>query len=207
MGSAALHRIGGGGDPGSRRRGAGLWLFLERRGRVYLLLCADLVRFYREVSDASAPADWPCKGGLVEDKGNESDRYEDGVERVAPVVAGRRGSGKRKARHNHGSADRSVGRETSSMSPSSRGGGGGGARKRSRAVDPWEDILGALNGQAPLPLVAAGGRACSLSVSGGTSNRRETPASIRSESKGRGQVARELGSFAGPAAKPIVLRV
>ncbi|CAN0089626.1 unnamed protein product, partial [Ectocarpus sp. 8 AP-2014] len=35
-----------------RRGGPGLWLSLERRGRAHLLLCADLVRCYREEQDA-----------------------------------------------------------------------------------------------------------------------------------------------------------
>lgn len=78
VGSAALHRIGGGSS--KRRGGAGLWLSLERRGRMHLLLCADLVRFYREEVDAgnSDVGDGNGGGGSTQHanrrRGREGDR-------------------------------------------------------------------------------------------------------------------------------------
>lgn len=139
VGSAALQQ---------RRRGAaGLWLSLERRGRMHLLLCADLVRFYREDVAEAAAAE---VGGRDGEGHPGSEGGGDG--------GGGEGGGKRKAA-------RSAAQDSGSSSAAAGGrGGGGGARKRPRATDPWEDILVALN-----PHESLGGR--SSSIPGGGSGR------------------------------------
>lgn len=137
VGSAALQR---------RRGSPCLWLSLERRGRMHLLLCADLVRFYREVGRG--------EGGGIPPGGAPSPRPQ-----------GEGGGGVAAAESKRKSKDRAM--QDSQGSSSSGAAGGGGSRKRVRATDPWEDILGALN-----PLEVLGGRSSSVPGSSGSSSGR-----------------------------------
>lgn len=174
VGSAALHRIGSSGvsggrgvsSSGSRRRGGpGLWLSIERRGRAHLLLCADLVRFLREeiemrIFDRSSEPEV------------EEDECDDGVNdssvEDASGIGRDRGSGKRKAGHCRGGDDEGSRRAGSLLVPGGRTVTSG-ARKKSRVMDPWGDILGALfiEQQAPLSYGAGGGRTILSSASSG----------------------------------------
>lgn len=116
-----------------RRGGPGLWLSLERRGRAHLLLCADLVRCYREELDA-----------LEEEEEEDSDAGGGGGSSTREAASYAGVGGKRKSNH-----------------PEARDGGGGGGRKRPRAVDPWEDMMGALSpfdGRGRLSSIPGGGR-------------------------------------------------
>lgn len=137
VGSAALQQ---------RRRGAaGLWLSLERRGRMHLLLCADLVRFYREEAAAAAAEAGPRDGEhRVGGGGSAASTQADG--------GGGEAGGKRKP------APSAT--QDSGSSPGAAGGRGS-ARKRPRATDPWEDILAALN-----PKESLVGRSSSVPGSG-----------------------------------------
>lgn len=175
VGSAALHRIGSGGisggrgvsSSGSRRRGGpGLWLSIERRGRAYLLLCADLVRFLREEMEMRA-FDRSSEPEVEEDERN--DGVDDGSVEGASGVGRDRGSGKRKARHCWGGDDEGRRRCAGSLPAAGGRAVTSGARKRSRVMDPWGDILGALfnEQQAPLPYGAGGGRTILSSASSG----------------------------------------
>ena len=152
VGSAALQQ---------RRRGAsGLWLSLERRGRMHLLLCADLVRFCREeVAEAAAAATAETEAGAGAGARGGENHSAGGVSSAAAAYTqaddGRReASGKRKPAL-------SATQDSGSSSFGS-GAGGHGARKRPRATDPWEDILAALNPKAS----AGGGRSSSIPGSG-----------------------------------------
>ncbi|CAM9609446.1 unnamed protein product, partial [Ectocarpus fasciculatus] len=118
-----------------RRGGPGLWLSLERRGRAHLLLCADLVRCYREEQGALEEEEG---GGGEEEAATGGDGGSSASEAVSYAGVG----GKRK-----------------SSNPEARGGGGG--RKRPRAVDPWEDMMRALSpseGEGRLSSIPGGGR-------------------------------------------------
>lgn len=132
-----------------RRRGtAGLWLSLERRGRMHLLLCADLVRFYREeVARAEAG------GHDGENRSGDGGRGSSTASTKAD--GGGEAGGKRKPGT---SATRDSG------SSSGTGAGGRGSRKRARGTDPWEDLMAALN-----PKEFLGGRLSS--IPGGGSGR------------------------------------
>lgn len=175
VGTAALHRMGSSGvsgrrgvsSSGSRRRGGpGLWLSIERRGRAYLLLCADLVRFLREEMEIRV-FDRSGEPEVEEDECN--DGANDGSVEGASGVGRDRGNGKRKARHCRGGDD-----EGSRRAGSLPAAGGrtvtSGARKKSRVMDPWGDILGALfiEQQASLPYGVGGGRTTLSSASSGS---------------------------------------
>lgn len=149
VGSAALQQ-----QQHRRRGAAGLWHSLERRGRMHLLLCADLVRFYREEAAAEAAA--AARDG--DDSRDEGGGYSSGSgnSRDPSQLDGRggRAGDKRKS-----STQPAV--SQGSGSSSAAGGRAGAARKRSRTTDPWEDILGALN-----PQELMGGRSSSIPGSG-----------------------------------------
>lgn len=155
VGSAALQQ---------RRRGAaGLWLSLERRGRMHLLLCADLVRFYREeVALTAAEAGAGARDGesRVGGGGSAASPRPDGG------GGGEAAGGKRKTTPSATQEYSGASPPSSSAAGGGRGGGGGGARKRPRATDPWEDILVALNARESL-----GGRSSSIPPHGGGSGR------------------------------------
>eukprot|EP00903_Cladosiphon_okamuranus_P016144 g14899.t1 len=131
-----------------RRRGtAGLWLSLERRGRMHLLLCADLVRFHREEVAGAATGgrdgENHCGGGGGGGGSSTASTQADGWGDAG---------GKRKPGPSATEA---------SASSSRSGAGGRGARKRARATDPWEDLLATLN-----PNESSGGRSSGIPSSG-----------------------------------------
>ncbi len=152
VGSAALQQQ-------HRRRGAaGLWHSLERRGRMHLLLCADLVRFYREEAEAEAAAEAAAAREDDESRDGDGGYSSGGGSSRGPsqLDGGGGGAGGKRKPSTYPAAT-----SQGSGSSSAAGGRAGGARKRSRATDPWEDILGALNPQELL-----GGRSSSISGSG-----------------------------------------
>lgn len=146
LGSAALqqHR---------RRAGAaGLWVSLERRGRMHLLLCADLVRFYREEVVAVQTGSRDEENHLGARGGGEGGGG--GSAAYTQPGSGGDAGGKRKSAPPSATQD--------PRSSSGAGGRGGRARKRPRATDPWEDILAALNPQES----SLGGRSSSVPSTG-----------------------------------------
>lgn len=171
VGSAALHRIGNGSSQ-RRRGGPGLWLSLKKRGRMHLLLCADLVRFYREEAEQTRGSD-VAPAGRARRRGFDRDGNDEDNNDVAASPSGDGRGGKRKAKHGAdlGAANLVRGGRAAAAAAAVGGAnraGDRGARKRCRTTDPWEDILGALNAQAPLQLAAdCLVRSSSVSASGG----------------------------------------
>lgn len=173
VGSRTPHGADGVGS-GQRRgvRGGGaVWVKLERRSSLHLLLCADLVRFYRHEATDNFSVARSGGGGdrhdrkVSRDIDGEAGGEDDGMSNIAGASGGS-ASGKKKKRALSEEESRGSGQShlRGAASGIGDGKGCGGARKRSRATDPWEDILGALHAQVSVPRGLSGGQGRQPSV-------------------------------------------
>lgn len=185
VGSSVLHGMSPA-SSGQRRSGAGLWFSLERRGRIHLLACADVMRFYREEMGPAAATRRALagfRGDQVGDAGQERE-HGGGDNRDDAISSRDSSSGYRKR-----SFSRIMERATTEGCNAEVGASGGqgwgredvragedrevGRREKKRVkrvTDPWELLVSAVHAQVPLAL-GAGQRLRSADIPGNTGGR------------------------------------